>query len=79
MPAMKTLSRVALVVLVLVASTGCANTAKLVTQLKNDPAIVVHRLRTIYGTSEFTRIGGQSNEVHVATDGTVTIKPVARP
>ncbi len=54
---------------------GCAtkDISRLVGQLKNDPAIVSAKITTLYGTAQMTRVGGQTNSVSVAPDGTITV------
>lgn len=50
--------------------------AKLIGQLKNDPATVSASISSVYGTVKLVRVGGQTNNsVTVSTDGTVTITP----
>jgi len=56
---------------------GCSSTniTKLTTALAKDPAIVVIKVSSVYGTVSFTRIGGRTNETtSVNSDGSVTIK-----
>jgi len=53
--------------------TGCTSMAKLAKELKGDPAIVVSKLGTVYGTHYLVRIGGTTNDVTVSPDGTVTV------
>lgn len=57
--------------------TGCiSNSAKLVRELKGDPAVVSGSVSSVYGTVKFVRVGPQTNNaVSVAPDGTVTITP----
>lgn len=54
--------------------TGCSTTniTKLVKELAKDPAIVTVRVSSVYGTVNFTRIGGHTNIVTVTPDGTIT-------
>lgn len=55
---------------------GCASGAKLVKELKGDPAIVSGQVTSLYGNVKFVRIGVQTNNaVQVSPDGTVTITP----
>ena len=56
---------------------GCSTTniAELTKALANDPAAVHVRVTSVYGTVDFTRVGGATNETRTITpDGTITIK-----
>ena len=57
-------------------SSGCTTALpKLAKELKHDNATVVHRVRTIYGTSDFIRSNPNTNQsVVINPDGTVTIQ-----
>jgi hypothetical protein len=46
---------------------------QLVRELKNDPAIIVAKVVSIYGTASLTRIGVTTNNVTITPDGTITI------
>lgn len=63
--------------LAILPATGCiSNGAKLVRELKGDPAIVSGSVSSVYGTVKFVRVGPQTNNaVSVAPDGTVTVTP----
>lgn len=54
---------------------GCTSLTGLAKELKDDPAIIVVRIGSPWGAQSLTRIGGQTNSVSVAPDGTVTINP----
>jgi hypothetical protein len=51
--------------------------AKLVRELRNDPATVNVRITSVYGTITFTRTNPQTNGLahSIAPDGTVTVGP----
>jgi len=55
--------------------TGCAtqNLAASLKALGEDPAIVVGKVTSVYGTFGIIRIGGTTNSVTVSPDGTVTV------
>lgn len=55
--------------------TGCSSTnlEKVVMAAGNDQAIVIGKVTSVYGTASFTRIGGTTNTITVAPDGTVTV------
>lgn len=57
-------------------SGGCASTniTELTKALANDPAIVVVKVGTVYGTVNFTRVGATTNGMTISPDGTVAIK-----
>jgi hypothetical protein len=54
---------------VAVLGTGCVNTAGIVEQLAKDPAAVHLQIRTIYGSIDLARVGGQTNSVQLTSDG----------
>lgn len=61
---------------VLITLTGCSSSlSKLAKELKNDPATITIRMGTPWGNQSLTRVGGQTNSVEVAPDGTVRINP----
>lgn len=67
-------------ILILLLMSGCVgrNAVNGMKSLKDDPAIVTLKIRTIYGTVEATRIGVQAQTnrtVNVLTDGSILIKP----
>lgn len=71
------MKRIILATLTALALTGCSSTniTKLTQALAKDPAIVVVKISSVYGTVAFTRIGSRTNEATtVSADGTVTIK-----
>jgi hypothetical protein len=55
---------------------GCSSTniTKLTQALAKDPAIVVVKIGSVYGTLSFVRVGSQTNGVTVSPDGSVSIK-----
>lgn len=55
---------------------GCTSTniTKLTQALAKDPAIVVVKVGTVYGTVNFTRVGTTANGMTISPDGTVAIK-----
>lgn len=55
---------------------GCSTTniTKLTESLAKDPAIVVVKIGSVYGTVSLIRIGSQTNGVTVSPDGSVTVK-----
>jgi len=59
------------------ASAGCSGlgggVGRISKNLAKDPAIVVVRLGTPWGTESFTRVGGQNDNVTVSPDGSITI------
>jgi hypothetical protein len=57
-------------------SAGCSTTniAELTKALANDPAIVVLKVGSVYGTVNFTRVGAVTNGMTISPDGTVQIK-----
>lgn len=61
----------------ILSTTGCiSSSAKLVRELKGDPAVVSGSVSSVYGTVKFVRVGPQTNNaVSVAPDGTVTLTP----
>ena len=58
--------------------TGCTSFPSTLQALKDDPATVVLNVGTVYGTLKLVRIGGVTNNVSVAPDGTVTIGAAPR-
>lgn len=55
---------------------GCstAGMARITKELAKDPATVVLKVSTIYGTVNLTRVGCVTNGMVVAPDGTVSVK-----
>ncbi len=55
---------------------GCASTniTKLTQALAKDPAIVVIKVGTVYGTVNFTRVGSLTNGMTISPDGTVSVR-----
>lgn len=55
---------------------GCSTTniTKLTQALAKDPAIVVVKVGTVYGTVNFTRVGSLTNGMTISPDGTVSVK-----
>lgn len=55
---------------------GCSTTniTKLTQALAKDPAIVVVKVGTVYGTMNFTRVGSLTNGMTISPDGTVSVK-----
>ncbi len=62
--------------LLLLACAGCSTTniTKLTQALAKDPAIVVVKVSSVYGTVNFTRVGSITNGMTVSPDGTVSMK-----
>lgn len=62
--------------LILIACAGCTSTnvTKLTQALAKDPAIVVVKVGTVYGTVNFTRVGTLTNGMTISPDGTVSVK-----
>jgi hypothetical protein len=52
---------------------GCSSAPSMMRALAKDPAIVVGRFGTPWGTEAFTRIGTTTNSVLISADGSVTI------
>lgn len=65
-----------LLVLLPILLCGCSTTniTKLTNALAKDPAIVVVKVTSIYGSVSLTRIGSHTNAVTVSPDGTVSVK-----
>lgn len=63
--------------LLVVALCGCSSTnvSSLVKALAKDPATVSVRIRSIYGSVDFVRVGGATNSVSISPDGTITTGP----
>ena len=55
---------------------GCSTTniTKLTEALAKDPAIVVIKVGTVYGTVNFTRVGTLTNGMTISPDGTVSVR-----
>lgn len=55
---------------------GCSTTniTKLTQALAKDPAIVVVKVGTVYGTVNFTRVGTLTNGMTISPDGTISVK-----
>jgi hypothetical protein len=62
--------------LLLIACAGCSTTniTKLTEALAKDPAIVVLKIGTVYGTVNFTRVGSLTNGMTISPDGTVSVR-----
>ena len=62
--------------LLLLACAGCSTTniTKLTQALAKDPAIVVIKVGTVYGTINFTRVGSLTNGMTISPDGTVSVR-----
>jgi hypothetical protein len=56
--------------------TGCSTTniTKLTEALAKDPAIVVIKVGTVYGTVNLTRVGTLTNGMTISPDGTVSVR-----
>lgn len=59
--------------LILLCGCSSTNVTKLIGALAKDPAIVSVKISSIYGTVNFTRIGGHTNTVTVTADGTISV------
>lgn len=65
-----------LLLIPLIAVTGCMNSSALVRAMAKDPAAVSLRITTIYGNVTLTRVGGQTNNtVMVNTEGGISVNP----
>jgi hypothetical protein len=55
---------------------GCSTTniTKLTEALAKDPAIVVVKVSSVYGTVNFTRVGSLTNGMTISPDGTVSVR-----
>lgn len=60
---------------VAVLCSGCSGLSGIIKASAKDPAIVVARVGTPWGVQQLTRIGGTTNSVSIAPDGTVSINP----
>ena len=63
-----------LALLLLCAGCSTTNITKLTQALAKDPAIVVLKVGTVYGTINFTRIGTITNGMTISADGSVSVK-----
>lgn len=55
---------------------GCSTTniSELTKALANDPAIVVVKVGSVYGTVNFARVGSVTNGMTISPDGTISVK-----
>jgi hypothetical protein len=60
--------------LVLLCGCSSTNITDLTKALAKDPAIVIVKVGSVYGTLSFVRVGSQTNGVTVSPDGSVSIK-----
>jgi hypothetical protein len=68
------MKRIASLLLISLAGCSTTNITKLTEALAKDPAIVVLKVGTVYGTVNFTRVGSLTNGMTISPDGTVSVR-----
>ena len=68
------MKRIASLLLIGLAGCSTTNITKLTEALAKDPAIVVLKVGTVYGTVNFTRVGSLTNGLTISPDGTVSVR-----
>jgi len=72
---MKFLKLFPVVVVAGVLSGCCAGVGKIAEQLKDDPALVILDIRTIYGTAHLIRHGSPTNTLTIGPDSALAVNP----